>query len=762
MVKMSSIELLTTQELAEYLKLNPQTILRKARAGELPAIRLGKEFRFLKSQIDQWLLSKTVAHLQVSEKAELSIEALADIPWGTHLCLFYQTKEDLFDILVPYFKAGLERNQFCFWVTSEPLDVREATKAMQEAMPDFDQCLKRGQIEIVFYTDWYLKDNRFDSQRVLSGFIDKLSHALVEGYEGMRVAANLAWLEREYWKTFNDYEEQANNSTSKYKVIAICAYSLDKCGVLEALDVVHNHQFALVRREGEWELIGSAERKRAVEEVPSAEAKFSSLAKHSLVGICIIQDGKFLYVNPRITEILGYTEDELLSLESVLDIIAEDDRTLVAENIRKRVEGKVAILHYACRARRKDGALIDLEIMGARIEVDGKPAIIGMALDITKQNRIKNALSEADEKCRLLFNSAPVGIGISDLEGNVLNANQTMLEMTGFMLDDFKVVKLGATYVDPGERQRLLRTLQETGHVRDWEVKLKRKDGTVYLALLNIDQVEIGARTLLLTTQRDITKLRQTEEALRMSEECFRHIVEVGADGVWVCDSDNNTVFVNQKMAGMLGYTGDEIMDAPLFTFVDEELRAFVADKIERRHQGIREQYEFRLRRKDGTELQTFVSSNPIFDSKGQYAGLLAIFSDISKDKETVENLHLMFESMADGIAVTDLNGVIIQVNSRMLEICGFSSKDEVLWKTHFEFIAPRDHKRLEVNMRRLLKLGRIENNVYTLIKKDGSRIPVEVGGSVLKDESGNPVGFVGILRDVTQRKQAETMLIQT
>ena len=77
------------------------------------------------------------------------IDILGDVPWGTHFCQFYQTKEDLIDILVPYFKAGLKNNEFCMWVTSEPLSKKEAKNSMRMAVPNFDRYLKRGQIEIV-------------------------------------------------------------------------------------------------------------------------------------------------------------------------------------------------------------------------------------------------------------------------------------------------------------------------------------------------------------------------------------------------------------------------------------------------------------------------------------------------------------------------------------------------------------------------------------------------------------------------------------
>jgi hypothetical protein len=66
------------------------------------------------------------------------IDIIGDLPWGTHFCQFYQTKEDLTDVLVPYFRAGLENNEFCMWVTSQPLGVEEAKEALRKGIPDFD------------------------------------------------------------------------------------------------------------------------------------------------------------------------------------------------------------------------------------------------------------------------------------------------------------------------------------------------------------------------------------------------------------------------------------------------------------------------------------------------------------------------------------------------------------------------------------------------------------------------------------------------
>src|SRR5687768_14627467 len=133
------------------------------------------------------------------------IEGLGDMSWGTHFCLFYETKEDLLDFFIPFFKTGLEHNEFCLCVASEPLIAEEAHRIMQKAFPNFERYLADGQIEITPHTDWYLKDGRFDEQRVLQGWMDKLDQALTKGFSGVRFAANIL-LDKSDWESFARYE----------------------------------------------------------------------------------------------------------------------------------------------------------------------------------------------------------------------------------------------------------------------------------------------------------------------------------------------------------------------------------------------------------------------------------------------------------------------------------------------------------------------------------------------------------------------------
>jgi len=191
-----------------------------------------------------------------TEKRPSGIALIGEVPWGTHFCQFYQTKRDLLDILVPYFKAGLENNDYCMWVTCEPLNVEDAQKALAKAVPQYAEYIRKGQIEIIPYNEWYTDGGGFEEKRVLDGWINRLNQALEKGFAGLRLTGNTFWIEKQDWQAFTDYEAAVNNVIGNYKMLAICTYSLKKCGVAEILDVVKNHAFALARNQGRWQMVG--------------------------------------------------------------------------------------------------------------------------------------------------------------------------------------------------------------------------------------------------------------------------------------------------------------------------------------------------------------------------------------------------------------------------------------------------------------------------------------------------------------------------
>src|SRR3979411_880782 len=195
------------------------------------------------------------------------IGVVGDVPWGTHFFMFYETKEDLLDTLVPYFKAGLETGELCLWLVSAPLTEEEAKNPLREAMPEFDRYLANRSIEIAGGGRFYFFGENLDLQRAIRTWAEKTDFALNRGYAGLRVSASTAWLEHKDWEAFSDYENAVNRSIGTWRITALCTYPLAGSTAAEILDVTRTHQFAIARRNNGWEVVETSELKQAKSEI---------------------------------------------------------------------------------------------------------------------------------------------------------------------------------------------------------------------------------------------------------------------------------------------------------------------------------------------------------------------------------------------------------------------------------------------------------------------------------------------------------------
>ncbi len=331
---------------------------------------------------------------------KVGIDILGDVSWGTHLCLFYKTKEDLFDILVPYFKAGLESNEFCMWVTSEPLSVEEAEEILRKSVPDFDRYIEKGQVQIIPHSDWYLKDGVFNLQKVLDAWLGRLNQALASGFAGMRVTGNVSGFEKEVWKELADYEKEVNKAIGKYRMIAICSYCINECGASEIIDVVNCHEFAIIRREGIWEVIESAERKKTMDALQVSESKYRTLLENlpqkiflkdenSVYVSCNEDYAKDLKINAE--EVVGKTDYDFFHKELAERYRADDRRIIKSgetEDINEKYiqNGREVVVH-AIKTPVKD-------------ETGNVIGILGVFRDITAQREAQKKLLDYQKRLR--------------------------------------------------------------------------------------------------------------------------------------------------------------------------------------------------------------------------------------------------------------------------------------------------------------------------------------------------------------------------
>lgn len=264
------------------------------------------------------------------------VEQIGRLPWGTHLCQFYQSREDLLEILVPYFRAGLGANEYCMWVTSEPLTVRDATAALGESVADLHERIAAGQIDILPYDHWYLDHGSFEFRRVLAAWQERLDRALAAGYSGMRVTGNTAWLEQSRWDDFAEYEAAINGVVGRLPALVLCTYSTERCGASEVIDVVGSHEFAMIKRAGTWKAVENSERKRMAEALRESERRLRLLFEQMTSGCAYHQmvyegerpvDYVYIEANPAFERQTGLRRETLIGRRAtqVLPGIAQDD-----------------------------------------------------------------------------------------------------------------------------------------------------------------------------------------------------------------------------------------------------------------------------------------------------------------------------------------------------------------------------------------------------------------------------------------------------
>ena len=202
---------------------------------------------------------------------------LGELPWGGHICIFYETKVDLLDLHRAYFKAGLENNESCIWAISEPIALEDALSGLRAEIPNFDRFLADGRIEIVSGHEWYLKGTEFDLQRITAGWRQKLVQVLAKGRSGLRVSGNAFWLQTDYWNAFHEYE--LDKVVSGQRMIVLCTYQLTAARAIDLLDVARAHQFTIARRGGNWEFIEAPDLSAAKLEIIKLKSALGALTQ---------------------------------------------------------------------------------------------------------------------------------------------------------------------------------------------------------------------------------------------------------------------------------------------------------------------------------------------------------------------------------------------------------------------------------------------------------------------------------------------------
>jgi len=364
------------------------------------------------------------------------IEIIGDIPWGSHFCHFYETKEDLLAVLIPYFKAGLENNEFCVWTVFPPHSEEETRKALEGNIPDIRNRLAAGDLEIVPHTEWYFKNGTFDL-RMISTWQEKLTQALAKGYEGMRVNGNEAWLTREEWRASRAYEEKLSSLVVNQRVIVLCTYPLALMQAAEIFDVACTHEFGVAMRRGKWDVVESLEMKRAWSEMRrlngeleeriaertrelfkaneelrkeisdrkriegslrESEERLSKVFHFmpEFAAILRLSDWCFLDVNDAFLQKYGYKRSDIIGHTGLHLGLWADLRP--QERLTKMLRKGQEVRNYETLVRARSGEVAHMLLFMMPIDLTGEQCILAAGYDITQQKLAEETLKKREKE----------------------------------------------------------------------------------------------------------------------------------------------------------------------------------------------------------------------------------------------------------------------------------------------------------------------------------------------------------------------------
>ncbi|GIZ53055.1 putative bifunctional diguanylate cyclase/phosphodiesterase [Noviherbaspirillum aridicola] len=244
-----------------------------------------------------------------------------------------------------------------------------------------------------------------------------------------------------------------------------------------------------------------------------SERKFRNFVEQSLVGLYVVQDGKVAYANRKSAELLGYDEPEQLIGLPVADLTHPDDISLLTENHRLRLEGEVTSIRYTYRALRRDGSVMWADVHGSACEYEGRPAVMGVALDVSRQVAFEHQSRLANR----VFESATEGIIITDAEHRIEAVNPAFTRITGYSAAE-ATGKLSRMLTGRGAEanKEILAQLRRDG-LWQGEVRDRRKNGNWYPAWMSISTVRDAEQrvTNYVGVFTDNTRRKEDETRLR-------------------------------------------------------------------------------------------------------------------------------------------------------------------------------------------------------------------------------------------------------
>lgn len=449
-----------------------------------------------------------------------------------------------------------------------------------------------------------------------------------------------------------------------------------------------------IKRNGEVRLFATIVdvtlKKREADALRASEEKYRRLVETSLQGLSIIQDSRYVFCNTTFAGMLGYSVQELLELQNLEPLVHPDDRRMIWARYQDRLAGKPAAQHYEYRILRKDGTERWVEAFASLIDYEGRSAIETVHLDITERKRASDQLRQLANEQKTILNT--LGTGICYLKKRRIQwINPAFANMFDYPIESLRGTDTSILYVHPEDYQSVGAAgypMLARGLTYATEVLMKKRDGSSIWCAIAGRAVDEDPEQGTIWALTDITERRQTEEALRASEERFKRLVQNSNDIIAVLDGGGRITHLGGPVDMILGYSPEDLIGAEVFSRIhpDDLHNARTVFQDIKLRQADSYRVECRYLHKEGAWIPVeVVGSNLLQDPVVR--GIVLNIRDISERKKLQEQLQQAIKMEAVGMlaggVAHDFNNLLNVINGYcelLLDDCVLEDKtrDEI------------------------------------------------------------------------------------
>jgi PAS domain S-box-containing protein len=392
------------------------------------------------------------------------------------------------------------------------------------------------------------------------------------------------------------------------------------------------------------------------EQLRESESKFRDLAEKATVGIYLIQDEVFQYVNSRFARIAGYTVDQMTGKIGPRDIVFADDWLIVDENMRRRLSGELDFTYAEFRLVAKGGQVRNVEVYSAQTTYRGRSAIIGTLIDVSDRRTFRDALERSEKRYRGLFEKLPDGFTLVGMDKQFIDINPAFCAMSGYTREELLSLK----YPDITPRKWHARQdkviesqVLSRGYSDVFEKEYIKKDGTVFPIEVraHLDRDEKGNPLQMWGFVRDISQRKEAEKALKREELKYKILFESSNDAILLM-KDDYCIDCNTKAWEMFGRTRKNMIGQKPFMFSPRsqsdgsDSNDAAAEKIKAALAGNFQFFEWRYYRSEGSFFDAEVTLN-VIDLGGEHV-IQCIIRDITVRKQFEEEARKKSKDLED------------------------------------------------------------------------------------------------------------------